>query len=238
MPKSLWQSVLDLLYPRRCEGCHGEVPEPGRHVCWDCMTRMQLIQHPYCGRCGDPIEGKVDHDPMCAYCGRHRIWFTQARSAVRYRGPIRGVVQSFKYRHALYLARDMSLLLEACVAAHYSQISFDAVAAVPLFATRERERTYNQAAVLARDLARILGVPFHDRLVVRRRDTETQTHLSASERRRNMKDAFRARSVKTRPRSVLLVDDVMTTGATVNECARVLKEAGIEYVYVATVARG
>lgn len=237
--RTIWHSALDLVYPRRCESCHGTVQDAGRYLCWDCMTRMQLIQHPYCGRCGDPIEGDVDHDPMCAYCARHRIWFTQARSAVRYRGPIRELIQSFKYRNALYLSRDMNLLIRACVQAHYGSMRFDAVTSVPLFGKRERERTYNQATILARDMASELGVPYRNRVVTRVRDTQTQTHLSAADRRKNMASAFAARdSIGVNGQRVLLIDDVMTTGATVNECARVLKKAGAEYVYVATVARG
>ncbi len=237
--RAMWHSTLDLVYPRHCESCHGAVLDEARHLCWDCMTRMQFIQRPHCDRCGDPIEGKVDYDPMCAYCSRHRIWFTRARSAVRYRGPIRDVIQSFKYKNALYLGRDMNLLLLACVQAHYGAIPFDAVTSVPLFARRERERTYNQAAVLARDLASDLRSPYDNRLVIRIRDTQTQTHLSAPERRENMAGAFVPHGSNGRQgQRLLLVDDVMTTGATVNECARALKEAGAEYVYVATVARG
>jgi ComF family protein len=162
-----------------------------------------------------------------------------ARSAVRFRGGIKDVLHRFKYSAATHVSRDLAVLLQACVRAHYGHAFIDAVAYVPLHAAKQRERTYNQAGLLAADLARLMRRPLAERCLERTRDTATQTRLSARERARNVRGAFVVRHPAwVQGRHLLLVDDVMTTGATVAACSRVLKEAGAASVHVVTVARG
>jgi ComF family protein len=148
-------------------------------------------------------------------------------------------VHAFKYEKACHLAGDLGGLLVGCVQAHYSQISFDGVCYVPLHPRKGRERTFNQSRLLALDAARRLGLPTLHRSLARVRLTSTQTRLNVEERKANVRGAFSALMPEwTEGRRLLLVDDVMTTGATVAECSRVLKEAGATGVYVVTVARG
>jgi ComF family protein len=134
---------------------------------------------------------------------------------------------------------DLTELLLACVRAEYSNIEFDWVTSVPLFPTRRRERGFNQSALLGAGLARRLKVPFREGILRRVRPTVSQTGLTASQRAANVGGAFRV-GLFARPagRRILLVDDVMTTGATVDACARVLKKSGAVSVHVITVARG
>jgi ComF family protein len=149
------------------------------------------------------------------------------------------VLQAFKYEYQTFLSRSLVPLLTACVETHYGGVFFDAVAFVPLYPRRERSRTYNQAALLAAGVAAELGAPLLRRSLRRHRATFTQTHLSAAARRVNVREAFTCPCPDwIAGRRILLIDDVMTTGATVNECARVLKEAQAASVHVATVARG
>lgn len=203
------------------------------------MSGSDFVTEPFCEICGDPIEGLVEHVFHCSFCRRRRPPFDLARSAVRYRGSMRELLQAFKYGAATHLSVDLTGMLGACVDAHYSGIDFDAVTFVPLYPRRERDRTYNQARLLARGLARRLGVSVGEGCLCRIRATATQTALSAAERRSNVSGAFLARNSDWLDgRCMLLVDDVMTTGATVAECARVLREAGAAAVYVVTVARG
>jgi ComF family protein len=134
---------------------------------------------------------------------------------------------------------DLVPLLTACVNTHFSGMKPDVITEVPLHGARERMRTYNQSGLLARGLAKRLGVPYLPHALSRVRRTATQTHLTASERRRNVEGAFRVGPARwVDGRRVLLVDDVMTTGATVNDCARALREAGACEIGVVTVARG
>jgi len=181
----------------------------------------------------------VGHEYSCTFCRSRPPAFERARSAARYRGSLRNVLQAFKYGGATCLSRELVAWLHACVTAHYDGLRFDGVAAVPLYARRERSRGYNQAALLAKGVANRMGVPFAAGCLQRVRATRTQTELKARERRQNVKGAFRvAHADWVDGRRILLVDDVMTTGATVSECSRVLRTAGAASVHVATVARG
>lgn len=234
----LLQSVLDLIYPRGCAGCRRPVESAPQHICWDCRASFDIITDTFCERCGDPVDGMIEQSFQCSSCNRRRPHFERARSAARYRGPLKNALHEFKYNCAPGLRGDFVPLLEACVRTHFAQCSLDAVTFVPLFPRRERERTYNQARLLAGDLAGRLGLPAADCLC-RVRPTPTQTDLTAAQRRRNVRGAFEARNPRwVEGRSLLLVDDVMTTGATVDQCAKVLMEAGAARVYVVTVARG
>ncbi len=236
---SFWGSLLDLVYPRVCVACGAPDPLEERHLCWDCLSRCAFIQPPFCSRCGDPVPGRVDRGYRCRWCSQHAIHFEQARSAARYDGPAGEAVRALKYRGATWVARDLAGWLFAAASAHYPGVAFDAVCHVPLYPARRRRRQYNQAELLARPLARLLGVPAAPRGLRRVRPTPTQTRLTASARAANVRGAFKVRAGPWwTDRRLLLVDDVMTTGATVNECARALRAAGAGQVYVLTVARG
>ncbi|MCX7591422.1 MAG: ComF family protein [Kiritimatiellae bacterium] len=227
------------MFPRQCAGCGGPVGSAPLHFCWDCRSRLDLIGHPYCSLCGDPAEGMIEHEYVCSLCQRQPVFFDRARSVARYRGPLRRAMQAFKYGGAMYLRQDFGEMLRACVGAHYADVRFDGVVSVPLYPRRERERMYNQSGLLARSLAHKLGLAHLPRFLQRVRATVTQTNLDADERRVNVRRAFRCMDNGWFDgRVLLLVDDVMTTGATVNECARVLKQAGAAAVHVVTVARG
>jgi ComF family protein len=232
-------SLLDLAWPRTCAACGAGVGHEAQHVCWDCLASFSLIQAPFCSSCGDPVDGAITRDYVCSVCVDRPPQFDHARSAARYRDGLKAILQQFKYSAATHLSRDLAMLLHACVHACYSGEVFDAVAFVPLHAGKERARTYNQSALLAGELARLVDKPLARRCAVRVRSTATQTHLTARERLENVRGAFQAVNEQwIEGRRLLLVDDVMTTGATVNECARVLKAAGAARVCVVTVARG
>ncbi len=233
-------SVLaDLLFPRACSGCGGPVHEASRYFCWDCLAGLDVIHQPFCRLCGDPADGALEGDYLCSACLSHPPAFDLARSALRYRGILQNALHNFKYNGATWLSRDFGMFLAACHRAHYSALSIDLLLYVPLFPTKERERSYNQAGLLAHELSAQIGGPPVKRLLVKLLPTPTQTHLTAGARRANVRDTFAIRKKKAvAGRRILLVDDVMTTGATVHECARMLKEAGADKVYVLTVARG
>ena len=234
-----WASAtLDLVFPRRCAACRNPVGREGRHLCGDCLSAFQWVRFPYCGICGDPVDGAVDQQFVCSMCRAARPHFDLARSAARFREGLKDALHTFKYGQGTWLSRDLGIILRACVEAHFRPAEYDAFAYVPLFHTKERERTHNQSRLLADELSALLGKPVMHQLE-RSRMTPSQTHLTIRERALNVKGAFRVRNPRwIEGRGVLLVDDVMTTGATVNEVSRVLKDAGATRVYVVTVARG
>ncbi len=235
----LLNALADLLFPRACSGCGGPAHEAAHYFCWDCLAGLDVIRQPFCLLCGDPADGDLEGDYLCSTCLSHPPAFDLARSALRYRGILQNALQDFKYNDATWLRRDLGMFLAACYQVHYSALSIDLLLYVPLFPAKERERSYNQAGLLAHELSAQIDGPPVKNLLVKLRPTPTQTHLTAGARRANVMDTFVIRKKKNVVgRRILLVDDVMTTGATVHECARMLKEAGADKVYVLTVARG
>jgi len=237
---SIWMNeAADLLYPRSCAVCGIGRPDARRHLCWECHADIMPITHPYCSLCGDPVSGRIDHSYICHFCSDVNPAFSIARSAAHYAGPIAEMLKALKYRKATWLVPDLASMLSALVYQHIEVDEIDAVTFVPLHHTRRREREYNQSALLARDLARIIDKPYMNRIIYRHRKTTSQTSLTARERISNVRNSFRYRNRSwLQGRRILLVDDVMTTGATVNECAKTLKKGGASKVYVVAVARG
>ncbi len=233
------RALLDIIYPRACAGCGGPVGLEGDYLCWDCQANLPYVRTPFCARCGDPVAGQVDAVFECWACARARPHFDRARSVARYDGIMRELLRAFKYSGAVWLRRDLARLLAACAESELDLTAVDAVAPVPLFPARRRARGYNQAELLSGTLAGWLGRPHFPGALRRARETPTQTHLTAADRATNVRDAFVSRGGdRLAGLRLLLVDDVMTTGATVNECARALKAAGAAAVQVCTVGRG
>jgi len=242
--KSPWfhwlPALADMLYPRICGGCGESVHEPGLGVCWDCRSALAILSPPFCSRCGEPVHGRIDYDYVCHGCVRRPPVYRRARAAIHYNDAGKALVTRFKYQQALWLETWLADLLESAVHSHYAGETFDGVCAVPLHPVKRRERGYNQSALLAAALARRLGLPFLGRHSLRRvRPTPSQTHLTAKQRLTNVIGAFdTTRTSGWAGKKLLLVDDVMTTGATVGACASVLRKAGAASVDVVTVARG
>jgi len=166
--------------------------------------------------------------------------FDKARSATHFKGVIRQLIMDFKYHKAMWLTGDLVNLLEPVVRHHYGVTGFDAICPIPLHPTKLRAREYNQAELLGAELAKRLGMDFFPNLLRRVRHTETQTRKTAVERRAGVQGIFEVGKQwipLLNDRRILVIDDVMTTGATLNEAAKVLKKAGVSLVLCATVAR-
>ncbi len=236
------RGLLDLVYPRSCVVCGGEIGgEISRHLCWECARQIRFQSHEaFCSRCGRDIPGPHTGTFVCSACRTRPPAFDVARSAAHFEGPTRTLIHELKYHGGDYLVPEVTDLLEACHSRHYASEGADVVCPVPLHVARRLQRGYNQSALLGAELARRLALPFVANLLVRTRDTPTQTHLSAEQRRENMRDAFAVNPALhdwARGRRILLVDDVMTTGATLSEAAGALRRAGAARVLALTVAR-
>lgn len=233
------ESFLNMLYPRRCIGCGETTPQPFQHICWECWTDAAKIEPPFCNLCGDPVSGAIEHEFICYACAAEQPAFDGARSAARYDGVVGQALRQLKYEQALWLVPDLAELLHRCLMAEYPALHVDLIIPVPLHPVRRRTRGFNQSALLARELGHRCGVPNAANILRRTRPTLSQTHLTAQERTSNVTGAFgRRRTARIKGKQILLVDDVMTTGATVNACAKALKVGGAKAVHVITVARG
>ena len=235
-----FRTLADLLYPRSCASCGRPVHGEEAALCPDCRLRVPAVALPYCDTCGDPVAGDVPGPYTCPWCRKTRPAFAWARSAVRYAGPVRPCIRALKYRAGFWVLPELSRWLEALWATCPADSrTADAIVPVPLHFLRAWGRTYNQAALVAALLSRLSGLPVRTRWLRRLRPTPTQTHLTAAQRARNVSGVFGVPSRRAvRGRRIILVDDVMTTGATLNECARALRAAGAEAVMAITVARG
>jgi ComF family protein len=216
-----------------------------RFVCRACADDFIGLQPPYCPCCGWMFTSREGGNRLCEGCLRRGRSLNAARSVGRYVGSLRRVIQAYKYRARLELSGPLGILLQAAYRHHWFQVEVDLVVPVPLHARRLRRRGFNQSGLLVRSWAAATvgeagGPSFApDGLVVTRpKATRPQTGLGAAERRRNLRGAFRiVQPEAVDGRHVLLVDDVYTTGATAQACARALKAAGARRVDLLTIAR-
>lgn len=232
--------LLDAVYPRVCPVCGAKSDRPGRNICWKCFSSLPLyaVDAPRCVRCGKVPEGAVEKDFLCDVCRKSPPAFDLARTAMPFRSCARDVIHTLKYKSGIWLKEDLADILEGCARAHYDVASIDLVLPVPLNQEKFRKRNYNQSALLAESLARRLALPYMPSVIRRTRFTSTQTHLSVAGRKKNVKGAFELGNPEfVRGRTVLVIDDVMTTGATLGEVASVLKAAGAWRVWALAVAR-
>ena len=230
-------ALLDLLYPPHCAICFCKTPT-GEHLCPACRKGAPAIRAPFCDVCSEPFFGRIDGVFICPNCRDRRFRFTCAVSRYQSRSTVRELIHRFKYNGKVYLRHVLTdLLTEALQDSRLQSPPCDRLVPVPLHPTRERERGFNQALLLAEGLARRSAIPLADCLK-RTRYTTTQTIFDREERMENLRGAFQMRqNADVRNLHLLLIDDVLTTGSTVDECARVLRDAGAASVRVATVAR-
>src|SRR5213075_2302665 len=221
----LFEAATSLLYPPVCALCGGKT-QAGEYLCQQCEAKATRIVAPFCQRCSEPFEGAITSAFTCANCAHRAIHFDAAVAAYRGRGIVREIIHRFKYGHQIYLRYLVAHWLRAALNdERLRDRRFDVIVPVPLHPTRQRERGFNQASLLAELLSVEISVPSRP-LLERVRYTTTQTALDRAERMENLRNAFRLRKTATvRNLRVLLIDDVLTTGSTLSECSRVLKRA-------------
>lgn len=197
-----------------------------------------MLEPPYCQRCSQPFEGSIIGEFTCSNCADRRFHFGCAATAYLSRGVVRELIHRFKYERHFYLRHTLAEWMAAGLEDDRIRMQpYDAFVAVPLHTARQREREFNQAEVLAQLLARRTGTPLLPGLR-RTRYTTTQTRLDRDARMENLRGAFRVpHPARVTGRHLILIDDVFTTGSTVEECSRVLCAAGAASVRVLTVAR-
>ena len=232
--------LLDLLLPRVCVVC-GRPLATLEHelVCGHCWLRAQELPWPRCERCGHPLDTRRSSTP-CRWCELLPPYVRAARSLVAVPGGTAGdIVHALKYHDWPEVARGMGRRMAALRFPPDVEVERAALVPVPLARSRERERGYNQSALLARALGAAWSLPVRDDLLVRARSTATQTRLTPGERHRNVSGAFRVTVERSslRGRHLVLVDDVVTTAATLNACAAALHAGGARILSFVTFGR-
>lgn len=224
--QSLWR-MIDFVYPPRCAGCD----KPGELFCPECVSNVSIVHQPYCSICGRATK----RQGLCERCQNLHPLYVSARSWAIYAEPLRHALHTLKYRNNLGLARVFADHLASIVLKNKWQP--DIIIPIPLCKSHMKNRGFNQAEQLARPLSLILGIPLESRAVIRIKETSSQVYLVREERFKNLEDAFLGNPAKLKSKKVLLVDDIVTTGATLNSCTKAILAAGGSSVFCITVAQ-
>jgi len=236
--RTLLNTLLEVFYPSNCVGC-GHPQDPGTLLCNECKETAPRIRAPFCRCCSRPFAGFIYGEFSCPNCEDRTPAFDCVVSNYQAKGVLKELIHRFKYGHQFYLRRVLAeFLVEAMQDTRLQADPADYLVPVPLHPTRFRERGFNQADALAETLSKRTRVPIL-RCIERRRYTNTQTRFDRFERMQNLRNAFVLRkNSDVRGKHLVLLDDVLTTGSTLHECALVLRAAGAESVRAITVARG
>jgi ComF family protein len=232
---------VDLAFPPGCVNCGALVENSGyRHVCAACGPKIDFVEAPACVTCGHPFYGEVEGERMCPHCEGMHPAYREGRTAVLFKGPARALVHELKYHRGLHVLDDVAEIFRR--SSRVMELIADAtLVPVPLHSRKQRERSYNQSELLAEALVEASGGRARiERLLRRKVDRASQTGFDRKTRRANLKNAFALTpgALITPGHHYLLVDDVFTTGSTLNSCAGVLRRAGCLNLDVVTFGHG
>ena len=227
--------LLDYLFPRRCAVCDGITDSPGEPVCQGCRGKIGYIKEPCCMKCGKQL--KKEEKEYCGDCNQREHFYQQGTALYDY-GSMADSIFRFKYggrmEYALFYGKELYERKGSWLHA----IRPDALVPVPIHPARKRKRGYNQAELIARELSRHTGIPVNTSLVHRDKNTMPLKNLSYAERQNNLKRAFKMGQNDVKLSTIVIIDDIYTTGSTVDSMAQALREAGIPQIYFMALAIG
>jgi ComF family protein len=239
------KTLLDIIYPSRCPICDGALNafeirgsrlRPGRVIHPECYRKVEYVKEPMCMKCGKPLpEGSLEE--YCPDCSRVKHQFDRGFSVFVYRS-ISGSVYRFKYLGRQEYAAFYGKATRKRLGKTLLSLGIEAVVPVPMYRKKERDRGYNQAFVYARAVSEELGIPVRNDLIARVRNTVPMKELDASGRRNNLKKAFIVSQNDVKFKCILIVDDIYTTGSTIDEIAHEFRMAGVSRIYCLTLAIG
>ena len=221
-------NALDWIYPPVCAGCG----KNGHRFCKECLAGVTVFSESHCSICG---KNTPNNSFICKECQLTPYYFSDACSWAAYGGSLREAIHALKYRQDVGLGDFFAAFLVSLLAE--KQWQFDLVIPVPLSRTRRKQRGYNQSELLSRPIARFFSIEHSNSALMRTKDTGEQYKRNSIERKTNLEDAFFANPAKLKEREVLLVDDIITTGATIRACSKTLLEAGAGKVMVISLAK-
>jgi competence protein ComFC len=232
-------TFIHLLYPTKCVVCSEWLLSLERGVCAQCLAHITPLREPVCKKCSRELPRYGNQTHICSSCQSSRYLFRRCFAVVRYDDITKKIFHAVKFqKRKSYLTIFSSHVEEKLAVVKNELRAYDIVIPVPLDRHREQEREFNQSAVLAKKISNYLTIPLNSSVLKRIKRSIPQSRLARKERLENLKGAFIIKGMKKiSGKSILLVDDVFTTGSTVNECAKVLKEAGARQVSVITLAR-
>ena len=230
----IYDGVLRLLFPCRCPACDEIVGGMGEKLCLECIGRLKLLTPPWCMKCGKKLAEQKEY---CADCTRKEHEYIRGRALYEYEYAALSIYR-FKYggrrEYAAFFGEQIGEYLEDFI----RKIRPDALIPIPLHKKRENVRGYNQAELLAQSIGSCLGIPVYSNFLIRKKNTAPLKYENPEERQNNLKKAFNIRQNDVKLDKVILIDDIYTTGSTMDEAARTLKAAGVEKIYFIALACG
>ena len=233
--KTIKINPLDYLFPSRCVVCDEVTDRPGEGLCERCRDKIVYIKEPYCLKCGKQL--KKEEKEYCSDCERIKHFFDSGISLYDY-GSMADSVYRFKYAGRTEYASFYGKDLYEKKAYWLKALRPDALVPVPIHSSRMRRRGYNQAALIAKELSKYSGIPVREHLIRRNLKTQPLKDLSNAERQNNLKRAFKICQNDVKLNTIVIIDDIYTTGSTIDSMTRVLKDAGIGKVYFITLTIG
>lgn len=234
------ENIIHLLFPPRCPICDkvlfSSIFLEIERCCSSCRYTPEYVKEPVCKKCGKPIEN--EQEEYCYDCKKYKRIFEQGKALWLYKGEVRQSMYRFKYQNRPEYARYYGSEIVRVYGEWIKRQRIEAIVPIPLHSARRQQRGYNQAQLVAEEIGKLIGVPVYANLLKRIRNTKAQKDLTDTERKNNMKRAFKTYKNKVQLNHILLVDDIYTTGSTINEAVLELQKAGVEHVYYISVCIG
>lgn len=237
----MFQTILDLIYPVRCPVCGDIVIPKDEKICIPCRKKLHYIKEPRCKKCSKPIE--QEDKEYCSDCERKNFQFVRGFSVWVYDDVMKHSISEYKYHSKKEYAKFYTQEMISCYGNTIEKLSPDAIVPIPIHRSKYVERGFNQAELLARGIGKELKIPVLSELLIRNKKTLPQKQLSDKERLRNLREAFGfngkvANQIQKEIHRVLLVDDIFTTGSTIEACTNILMKNGIKEIYFITLCIG
>ena len=222
------QSVLNIVYPIYCQGCGIKLAYNNKlYLCGGCLKNIKFNSPPFCIRCGRTLKNFDNIETVCPSCVGKKFYFDRAWQSCEYDGLTKDLIHNFKYGKKIFLTDLFAYLLCDFIKVNIDYKGIDLITSVPMSKKGLSKRGFNQASLIAEGVSKVLHIAFSKNMLKKTKDTKQQVNLKKEERFINIKDAFSAvETADIKGKKILLVDDVFTTGATADECSKVLKKAG------------
>ena len=224
---------MGILYPQTCYFC-GKISRTP--ICPGCRKKIEYIGEPRCKKCGKPV--RYEEQELCKDCRESSFHYEQGRSVWLHKGPVRWSIYQFKYRNRRIYGQFYAQELYRLYGEKMKEWEIDTIIPIPLHRKRKRKRGYNQTEIIAKHLGKLSKIPVKTKTLVRVRNTAPQKELNHQERKKNLKEAFRVTKYWKNRENILLVDDIYTTGNTIDSAAAVLKKKGAKKVWFLTISIG
>jgi ComF family protein len=235
--KTILDTVVNIIFPPRCISCSEIILEPGM-ICAECWPKVEFVNHPCCVKCGIPFEYEFGPNVICLNCEQNNTYYERALFLFKYNDISKKIIHKLKYYDNTYLAKYLAFLAKRIISSNFPVCEI--IIPVPLHRRKLMSRFYNQSALLAKEIGKLVNIEFNSSILCKVKHTVPQTTLTKLQRQENVKNTFILNKTTRKfikDKTIFLIDDVITTGSTINECSKVLKAGGCKEVFVFTLAR-